>query len=123
MIDVRPTLPLVSEATANRMAFHSVWSCLSLGIAIVSLCIEAGCGPVTYSLDIGEAERIVASARSENAAYFAPYDLYFAEAHLNKAHEQAARGLYEDAIDAVAVALSYGRRALTRSAQPGLAHQ
>lgn len=105
------------------MRFHRVSSYLSLGLALVGLCFVAGCGPVTYSLDVGEAERIVASARAENAAYFAPYDLYFAEAHLDKAHEQAARGLYEDAIHALAVALSYGRRALTRSAQPGLAHQ
>jgi hypothetical protein len=74
-------------------------------------------------LDVGEAERIVASARAENAAYFAPYDLYFAEAHLDKAHEQAARGQYEDAIHSVAVALTQGRKALTRSAQPGLPHQ
>jgi hypothetical protein len=74
-------------------------------------------------MDVGEAERIVASARAENAAYFAPYDLSFAEAHLDKAHDQAARGQYEDAIDALAVALLHGRRALTRSAQPGLTNQ
>ncbi|MEY4577392.1 MAG: hypothetical protein RL701_2095 [Pseudomonadota bacterium] len=77
------------------------------------------CGPVTYTLDIGEAERVVAEARAENASYFAPYDLYFAEAHLEKAHEEAAQGHYEDALHAAAVALTHGRRALTRSAQPG----
>ena len=119
-IDVPPRLPLRSEPTANRMAFLSVLSCHSLVLASLGLCVAAGCGPVTYSLDVGEAERVVASARAENAAYFAPYDLYFAEAHLDKAHEEAAQAHYEDAIHAVAVALRYGRRALTRSAQPGL---
>lgn len=82
----------------------------------------AGCGPITYTVDIVEAERVVTRARAENAVYFAPYDLYFAEAHLEKAHEEAAQGRYEDAIQAVAVALSHGRRALTRSAQPGLSN-
>jgi hypothetical protein len=105
------------------MTFLSVSSCKSLVLVALGICIAAGCGPVTYSLDVGEAERVVASARAENAAYFAPYDLYFAEAHLNKAHEEAAQGQYEDAIHAVAVALRYGRRALTRSAQPGLSNR
>ena len=109
------------------MAFFSVSSCLSFGFAfgfgLAGVSVVAGCGPVTYSLDVGEAERIVASARAENAAYFAQYDLYFAEAHLDKAHELAARGQYEDAVHAVAVALTHGRKALTRSAQPGLPHQ
>jgi len=77
------------------------------------------CGPVTYSLDASPAERVVAAARAENASYYAPYELYFAEAHLAKAHEEAAEGQYEDAIEALAVAEAYGREALNRSAQPG----
>ena len=101
------------------MAFPG-FVCFSLWLGALGICVAAGCGPVTYSLDVGEAERVVASARAENAAYFAPYDLYFAEAHLDKAHEEAAQGQYEDAIHAVAVALRHGKRALTRSAQPGL---
>ena len=110
------------------MAFYSVSSSglsfgLACGLGLVGACVVAGCGPVTYSLDVGEAERIVASARAENAAYFAQYDLYFAEAHLDKAHELAAHGQYEDAIHAVAVALTHGRKALTRSAQPGFPHR
>ena len=95
------------------------WSWLALMLALAT----AGCGPVTYTVDSLEAERVVARARAENAVYFAPYDLYFAEAHLDKAHEEAAQGRYEDAIHAVAVALRHGRRALTRSAQPGLSNQ
>ena len=35
------------------------------------------------------------------------------------AHDEAAAGQYEDAIHAATLALDYGRRALTRSAQPG----
>jgi len=57
------------------------WSWLALMLALAT----AGCGPVTYTVDSLEAERVVARARAENAVYFAPYDLYFAEAHLDKA--------------------------------------
>lgn len=92
---------------------------MSFALTAASLVVAAGCGPITYSLNSVEAERVVTAARAENAGYFAPYDLYFAEAHLDKAHEDAAKGQYEDAVHEMAVALSYGRRALTRSAQPG----
>jgi hypothetical protein len=88
-------------------------SCFGL---IVWLC---GCGPVTYAVDVHSAEDIVAKARAENADYYAPYELYFAEAQLAKAREEAAEGHYEDALEMVSVAEAYGRRALERSARPG----
>jgi len=88
-----------------------LWQC--------ALLLSSACGPVTYSLEVGKAERAVEAARAENAAYHAPYELAYAEAQLDKAHEEAAQGQYEDAIAAVGVALSYARRALTRSASPG----
>jgi len=79
----------------------------------------AGCGPVTYAFDVRKAEDIVTQARAENADYYAPYELYFAEAQLVKAREEAAEGHYEDALEMVSVAEAYGRRALERSARPG----
>jgi hypothetical protein len=77
------------------------------------------CGPITYAFDAGSAEKIVAQARAENADYYAPYELYFAEAQLAKAREEAAEGHYEDALQMVSAAEIYGRRALERSARPG----
>lgn len=109
----RPTAHAHRACDARRVLFV-LWKLRSL-----AFCLLAACGPVTYTLDVNEAERVVTRARAENASYFAPYDLYFAEAHLAKAHEEAAQGRYEDAIHAAGVALSHGRRALTRSAQPG----
>jgi hypothetical protein len=89
-------------------------------VTVVSLIITAiGCGPVTYAIDAHSAEDIVAKARAENADYYAPYELYFAEAQLAKAREEAAEGHYEDALEMVSVAEAYGRRALERSARPG----
>jgi hypothetical protein len=113
-------LAIVSvRSTANRMMLRGVWSCLSLVLWVVGGGVFAGCGPVAYSLDSASVERVVSAARAENAGYYAPYDLYFAEAHLDKAHEEAAQGHYEDAIHALVVARTYGKRALARSAQPG----
>jgi hypothetical protein len=88
-------------------------------LALALVVAASGCGPVTYGLEVSKAERVVEQARADNAAYYAPYELHYAQAHLDEAHEQAAQAQYEDAIRAVRVALSYGRRALTRSAQPG----
>jgi hypothetical protein len=85
-------------------------------LLIVSI---SACGPVTYALDARSAESIVARARAENADYYSPYELYFAEAQLAKAREEAAEGHYQDALDMVSVAEAYGRRALERSARPG----
>lgn len=79
----------------------------------------SACGPVTYAIDARSAEAIVTKARAENADYYAPYELHFAEAQLAKAREEAAQGHYEDALDMVSVAEAYGRRALERSARPG----
>lgn len=92
-------------------------------ISVVSLIglmsATSACGPVTYAVDVHSAETIVAKARGENADYYAPYELYFAEAQLAKAREEAAEGHYEDALEMVSVAEAYGRRALERSARPG----
>ena len=77
------------------------------------------CGPVSYALDMHSAEHIVSEARAENADYYAPYELHYAEAQLEKAREEAAEGHYEDALQMVSAAEAYGRQALERSANPG----
>lgn len=101
------------------MAFRAVPSSVLLLLIAAGPLVLSGCGPVTYTVDAAGAERVVADARAENASYYAPYELTFAEAYLAKAHEEAALGEYEDAINALTVAKAYGLRALTRSAQPG----
>jgi hypothetical protein len=88
-------------------------------VVLPLLGLFAACGPVTYALDLRSAQGIVTKARAENADYYAPYELYFAEAQLAKAREEAAEGHYEDALEMVSVAEAYGRRALERSARPG----
>ena len=106
----------------SRSARSRLWLVLpapavrSLGLIALSL---TGCGPISYAVDVRSAERIVSAARAENADYYSPYELYFAEAQLLKAREEAAEGHYEEALQMVSTAEAYGRRALERSARPG----
>jgi hypothetical protein len=88
----------------------------------ILLCAGLGggaCGPVSYTVEAGNAERGVAAARAGNAAYYAAYELYFAEAELSKAREEAAQGAYEDAIHLVQVAQAYAKRALDLGSRQG----
>jgi hypothetical protein len=110
---------VVSYARASRAVVSYARASRAWVLAAALVVTALGCGPVTYGLEVSKAERVIEEARAENAAYYAPYELHYAQAHLEQAHEQAARAQYEDAIRAVRVALGYGRRALTRSAQPG----
>ncbi len=81
--------------------------------------LSCGCGPVSYGLDIATAEESVADARADNAGYYAAYELSFAEAHLEKAREQAAQGHYEAAIELARLADTYAKRALELAGQQG----
>jgi hypothetical protein len=87
-------------------------------LLLVPLC---ACGPISYSLEVDAADRAVAAARSGNAIYYAPYEIYFAEAHLAKAREEASKGAYEDAIDLASVAEAYAKRALALGSRGGVA--
>jgi hypothetical protein len=85
---------------------------VALACAVAS-CV--GCGPVSYTIDAGATERMLAAARASNASYHAPYELWFAEACLTKAREEASQGAYEDALRLLEIASAYGKRALERS--------
>ena len=82
----------------------------ALGWALAALC--SGCGPVLYTTNIRAAEQKLKLARDENARWYAPYEYYFAEAHLQQAQEEAADAAYEDAIRYAKTAEQWGARAL-----------
>jgi hypothetical protein len=72
----------------------------------------AGCGPVLYTSSIHAAEQKLELAREENARWYAPYEYYFAEAHLEQSERLAAESAYEDAIRYAKVAEDFSGRAL-----------
>jgi hypothetical protein len=84
------------------------------GLSMLAACaaLLAGCGPALYTAGIRSAELKLQSARDENARWYAPYEFYFAEAHLQQAREEAAQASYEDAIRFAKTARDYSERAL-----------
>jgi hypothetical protein len=72
----------------------------------------SGCGPLIYAANITPASRAVERARQADAATYAPYEFYFAEAHLHKAREEAGEAAYQDAIDYARIAEASAEEAL-----------
>jgi hypothetical protein len=85
--------------------------------ALACVFLLSGCGPTLYTARLNAAEDSLEQAREENARWYAPYEYYYAEAHLEQAREEAAEAAYEDAIRYAKTAESFGRRALELTAQ------
>jgi hypothetical protein len=81
---------------------------------MLGLCLAHAfaCGPIQYAAQIDAATVRLAQARDANARWFAPFDYYYAEAHLAQARREAAEASYEDAITYAEIAERYSRRAL-----------
>jgi hypothetical protein len=75
------------------------------------LALLGGCGPMLYTINFVPATRAVEQAREAGAAEHAPYELHYAQAHLDKAREEAAEAAYEDAVRYADVAAEYGTKA------------
>lgn len=71
----------------------------------------AGCGPGLYLSAVRPATRALERAREAGAEERAPYDYYFAQAHLDKAREEASESAFQDAADHARVAREYAERA------------
>jgi hypothetical protein len=74
--------------------------------------VALGCGPALYTASIRSAEEKLDEARDENARWYAPYEYYYAEAHLKQAQFEAAEASFEDAIRYAKTARDFGERAL-----------
>lgn len=83
---------------------------LALVAALAGLSL--GCGPVLYTVHMRAAEQRLKQARDENARWYAPYEYYFAEAHLQQAQLEAAEAAYEDASRHAQTAEEFSVRAL-----------
>ena len=96
-----------------------------LRAGVLGLCLvgAAGCGPVQYAAQIDAASARLDQARDANARWFAPFDYYYAEAHLAQARREAAEASYEDAILYAEIAERYGRRALRVALERGRAER
>lgn len=92
------------------------------GISLVVLCLlAAGCGHPLYAIQAGAASSKVEEATELNAEKYAPYEYYYAKAHLRKASEEAAEADYSDAMNLAETAEEYADKAirLSRDAHRG----
>jgi len=80
-------------------------------VALLAL-TAGGCGPVLYASEVDKAKSALVLARENNAHWYAPYEYHYAQANLDKAHEEAAHAQYEDAVTLARAALDYAGRAL-----------
>lgn len=79
----------------------------------IVLCLAvSGCGPAIYTINIMPAARAVTQAREAGAAEHAPYEYWYAHAHLRKAKEEAGEASYQDAIRYADIAEEHGVKAL-----------
>lgn len=71
-----------------------------------------GCGPVQYLGAMSAASEACHRAERQGAERFAPYAYYSAQAHLEKAREEASEASYQDAVELARVAKQQADAAL-----------
>ncbi len=64
-----------------------------------------------YTINVMPAARAVEQADEAGASEHAPYEYYYAEAHLDKAREEAAEASYQDAARYADIAEEHGVKA------------
>ncbi len=88
----------------------------SIASALVLLSAGAqGCGGVYYAATVNAAASRVEEAREIGAEQLAPYEYYYAKAHLEQAQIEAGEGSYGDAIDFAEAADTYAAKAIDLS--------
>jgi hypothetical protein len=91
-------------------------------LAFAALAVTlAGCGHGLFAVHERGAAAKLAEARELGAPDLAPYEYYYAEAHLAQAKREAAEADYGDAIDLAETSEQYAERAveLSRKAREG----
>ena len=80
--------------------------------AAVALATLAGCGNTLYAIQVNSASNKIEQAKKLGAEKLAPYEYYYAVAHLDKAMSEAADADYSDATDFAEVAEEYADKAI-----------
>ncbi len=89
--------------------------------ALASALALGGCGNTLYAIQANSASSKVEEARELGAEKYAPYEYYFAQAHLEKAQQEAADADYGDAANLAEMAEEHADKAirLSREAHRG----
>jgi hypothetical protein len=95
------------------MRARSIASCSFLAcLAGVLFAGSAGCGGVLYAASVNGAAARLEEAREIGAEQLAPYEYYYAKAHLEQAQLEASEGNYGDATHFANAADEYAGKAI-----------
>jgi len=111
LTQLRELVSVVGLGMSSLRTHLLVMSAVVAG-CVVAGCVAVGCGPTIYTINIMPAARAVEQAREAQAPEHAPYEYYYAEAHLRAARQESAEASYEDAIRYAGVAEEFGTKAL-----------
>ncbi len=94
---------------------RSAWALVVIGL------VTTGCGNTIYAIQANSAASKLEEAKALGAEEYAPYEYYYARAHLAKAQTEAAEADYSDASNLAETAEEYADKAitLTRDAHQG----
>ncbi len=106
------------QREARKMRGLSMGRGFSVALLGVAL---SGCGNTLYAIQANAASSKLEEATELNAEKYAPYEYYFAKAHLRKAQEEAAEADYSDAKNLAETAEEFADKAirLSRDAHRG----
>ena len=77
-----------------------------------ALSLLSGCGGVYYAINVQSAASRVEQARELGAEQHAPYEYYYAKAHLQQAQIEASEASYSDAAAYADTAQEYAQKAI-----------
>jgi hypothetical protein len=87
--------------------------------AFLLLPLLTGCGGVYYGLEATGASSRLEEARTLGAESLAPYEYYYAKAHMEQAQVEASQGHYSDAALYAETAGDYASEAIDICRNPG----
>ena len=73
---------------------------------------STGCGGSLYAINASSAASRIEEAKELGAEQTAPYEYYYAKAHLEQAQVDAAEASYGDAVDYAETAEEYAEKAI-----------
>jgi hypothetical protein len=80
--------------------------------AIAAVSMLPGCGGVYYAINVQSASSRVEQARAAGAEKHAPFEYYYAKAHLEQAQREASEASYSDAAAYAETAEQYAQKAI-----------
>lgn len=111
----------------DKRKHHNFPQAFPYGTRTVALAVIAAgllstaCGNTIYAIQANSAASKLEEAKALGAEQYAPYEYYYAKAHLEKAQSEAAEADYSDAANLAETAEEYADKAitLTRDAHEG----